>query len=148
MLASGGRVFHMSKDHIVDAEAERRILHRGGDVQTFTISGISARRVCMKGSQFPGLAMSRALGDSVAQSLGVSSEPEVHVGIPFSHGSALVVASDGVWERMDAQEVARRVRGAQDPQAAAESLVEAARAQWPQEGNIDDITAVVLTATP
>lgn len=148
MLATGGQVFHRTVDHVVDAEAERRILLHGGEVQTFTISGISARRVCMRGSQFPGLAMSRALGDSVAHNLGVSSEPEVHTGIPFAAGSVLVVASDGVWEKMSMPEVARRVWGIRDPQSAARTIVEAARAQWPQEGNIDDITAVVLPAVP
>jgi len=148
MLATGGRPFHRTIDHVVDAAAESRILGCGGEVQTFTISGISARRVCMRGSQFPGLAMSRALGDSVARKLGVIGDPEVHVGIPFPAGSMLVVASDGVWEKTGVEDVSHHILGFGDAQVAARAVVEAARAQWPQEGNIDDITAVVLTAVP
>jgi len=146
MLLAGRTIYFRTVDHTVDEEAERRILAAGGEVQTFTVSGITARRVCMRGSQFPGLAMARALGDLVAHQLGVSSEPEVRTGVPFPPGAQLVLASDGVWETMPAEQAAHRVASAGEPRAAAWGLVEAARAQWPQEGNIDDITAVVVSS--
>mmetsp|Transcript_120559 Transcript_120559/g.240027 ORF Transcript_120559/g.240027 Transcript_120559/m.240027 type:complete len:485 (-) Transcript_120559:199-1653(-) len=146
MLIAGETIFYRTLDHIVDAEAEQRVLASGGEVQEFTVSGITARRVCMRGKQFPGLAMSRALGDLVARDLGVSSQPEVRVGVPFPPGSQLVVASDGVWETMPAEDAARCISSNRDPQVAALSLVEAARSLWPEEGNIDDITAVVVAA--
>lgn len=146
MLIAGETIFYRTLDHIVDAEAEQRVLAAGGEVQEFTVSGITARRVCMRGSQFPGLAMSRALGDLVARDLGVLSQPEVRVGVPFPPGSQLVVASDGVWETMPAEDAARCLASNRDPQVAALSLVEAARSLWPEGGNIDDITAVVVAA--
>ncbi|RYY71429.1 hypothetical protein EON63_21725, partial [archaeon] len=55
----------------------------------------------------PGLAMSRSLGDAVAHTAGVSSEPEF-VEYEFSQGREdliLVMASDGLWEFMSDQEV-------------------------------------------
>jgi len=146
MLVAGETIFYRTLDHIVDAEAEHRVLAAGGEVQEFTVSGITARRVCMRGSHFPGLAMSRALGDLVARDLGVLSQPEVRVGVPFPPGSQLVVASDGVWETMPAEDGARCLSSSRDPQVAALSLVEASHSLWPEGGNIDDITAVVVAA--
>jgi serine/threonine protein phosphatase PrpC len=55
----------------------------------------------------PGLAMSRSLGDGVAHTAGVSSEPEFHE-YEFNKGREdmiLVMASDGLWEFMSNQEV-------------------------------------------
>lgn len=147
MVTAGETIFFRTVDHTVDAAAERRVIAAGGEVQQFTISGITARRVCMRGSQYPGLAMSRALGDLVAQDLGVLAEPEVRVGVPFPPGSLLVVATDGVWETVPAEDAAHCAAGlAADPQLAARALVEMARARWQQGGNIDDITAVAVAA--
>lgn len=53
----------------------------------------------------PGLAMSRSLGDAVAHTAGVSSEPDF-VEYEFSCGREdliLVMASDGLWEFMSDQ---------------------------------------------
>jgi serine/threonine protein phosphatase PrpC len=138
-----GRVIHRTTDHHVDDEAEQRCRARGGEVREFEISGINVRRLCLRGSQFPGLAMSRALGDLTARDLGLRSDPEVCAGLPFAPGTILVLASDGVWEKTKADVVGARVAGL-PPQAAARELVEFARSQWNPAGNIDDITAIVL----
>jgi len=138
-----GRVLHRTTDHHVDDEAEQRCRARGGEVREFEISGINVRRLCLRGSQFPGLAMSRALGDLTARDLGLRSDPEVCAGLPFAPGTILVLASDGVWEKTKADLVGARVAGLA-PQAAARELVEWARSQWNPSGNIDDITAIVV----
>lgn len=144
MLASDGRLLRKTTDHVVDSMAEKHILARGGEVRTMTITGVTARRVCLQGSDFPGLAMARALGDLVAQDLGVRWEPEVCTGVPFAVGTSLVLASDGVWETTAAETVAGCVEQSKDPQQVAWSLVETSHARWPQGGDIDDITAVVV----
>ena len=65
-------------------------------------------RVWLGHMDVPGLAMSRSLGDVVAHSAGVSSEPEFfeHEFNQNQHEDIiLVMASDGLWEFMSDQEV-------------------------------------------
>jgi len=116
----------------------------GGEVRHLTSCGISAHRVFQKGQAYPGLAMARAIGDLCAQTLGVTWDPEVQTGIDFSEEDTLIVASDGVWEKFEEDAVARCISEAADEKAAAVSLVQRSRALWPQAGDIDDITAVVV----
>lgn len=142
--AAGKPVFEIV-DHTVSGEDESHVLATGGDVRTETVCGITARRVYLKGQQYPGLAMSRSLGDCVAHTLGVRAEPTI-VTVPFTAGQTVVVASDGVWEHMTAGDVAAVV-GKDDTQtaaSAAQDLVHAARWRWGNAPNIDDITSVVL----
>ncbi len=78
--ASGYYPDPISIDHKPDTPAEKaRILKAGGRV--FAVSyddGIDGpARVWLGHMDIPGLAMSRSLGDSVAHSAGVSSEPEI-----------------------------------------------------------------------
>ena len=64
-------------------------------------------RVWLGHMDVPGLAMSRSLGDGVAHTAGVSSEPEFYE-YEFNKGredQILVMASDGLWEFMSNQEV-------------------------------------------
>jgi len=138
-----GQVVHRTRDHHVDAETEARCRACGGEVREFEISGITTRRLCLRGSQFPGLAMSRALGDFVARELGLRSDPEVSTGLPFVAGTTLVLASDGVWEKANVDVVAAKVSGFA-PCEASRGLVEWVRCQWNPAGNIDDITAIVV----
>eukprot|EP00429_Kryptoperidinium_foliaceum_P001138 CAMPEP_0176011820 /NCGR_PEP_ID=MMETSP0120_2-20121206/5478_1 /TAXON_ID=160619 /ORGANISM="Kryptoperidinium foliaceum, Strain CCMP 1326" /LENGTH=531 /DNA_ID=CAMNT_0017344689 /DNA_START=66 /DNA_END=1661 /DNA_ORIENTATION=- len=121
LIGGGGRVLFRSRDHVVDEHIEAIVVAKGGEISEMTLSGVTARRVCLRGSPFPGLAMARALGDEVAQSLGVSWEPEVVMGLPMPP---------------DANDI-------EDAQVAAYELVESARRLWPEGKDIDDITAVV-----
>lgn len=53
----------------------------------------------------PGLAMSRSVGDTVAHTAGVISDPEMHVVELTPEDKVIVWASDGLWEFMSNQEV-------------------------------------------
>lgn len=57
----------------------------------------------------PGLAMSRSLGDYVAQSVGVSPEPEFNIYDISPDDRFIVIASDGVWEFLSNEQVAQIV---------------------------------------
>ena len=64
-------------------------------------------RVWMKNKQVPGLAMTRSIGDLVATSVGVTFEPEIKVIQNLNpQDKALVLASDGIWDRISNDEVA------------------------------------------
>lgn len=53
--------------------------------------------------------MSRSLGDELAHSLGVSSEPEVMRFVLNTDEKFIIIASDGVWEFLSNEEIAKIV---------------------------------------
>lgn len=152
IICHNQRVLFATSDHDVDDEAERRVTAAGGEVRRMWVSGIDARRVFLRGSDIPGLSMSRALGDLQASAVGVLNEPSIHTCVQIPGGSAVVLASDGLWEKVTTQEVAAITTAAlklkgddQGAAVAAKALVSEARSRWIQEGgDVDDITAVVV----
>ncbi|CAD8178147.1 unnamed protein product [Paramecium octaurelia] len=146
-------VIELSVDHKPHLEGERqRIEQHGGVVDTYHLpSGapIGPSRVWAKGAQFPGLAMSRSLGDLVAASVGVSQMPELNlVDIVNKEDLFIVLGSDGIWEFLNNQTIAELVYPfymKNDPQGACQKIIQEAVAAWKaySEG-IDDITAIVI----
>ena len=105
-------------------------------------------RVWFKNEDYPGLAMSRSIGDQLAHKVGVSDIPEIkEFMISEVDPLALVVASDGVWEFMSNDEVKSIVMKyvyQKDANACSKDIVEKARETWKRRGYaIDDITCVV-----
>ena len=104
-------------------------------------------RVWVKGEEYPGLAVSRSLGDSVAESVGVISEPEIIVKDLDSTVKYIVLASDGVWDYLSGDDIIDIVtpfflRG--DPGNAAKEIVSEATKMWEKDGiERDDITVIV-----
>lgn len=105
----------MSEDHKPELPLERkRILEAGGRIDSFHDSinedePIGPQRVWLKDQQMPGLAMSRSLGDQVAHSVGVSSEPEVKSFLIGVDDKFVVIGSDGVFEFLTNEDIARIV---------------------------------------
>lgn len=67
---------------------------------------VGPARVWIKDHDIPGLAMSRSLGDYVAQSVGVIPEPEIILYDIKIDDRVIIIASDGVWEFMSNEQVA------------------------------------------
>lgn len=68
----------ISKDHKPNNEQEKtRIEKHGGKVEKYIEKGmkIGPYRVWKKGETYPGLAMSRSIGDLVASKIGVICTP-------------------------------------------------------------------------
>lgn len=77
-----------------------RITAAGGSVQPLTDNNgdpVGPFRVWKKGCTFPGLAMSRSIGDSKAKRLGVIATPILNVFDIRENDQFIVMASDGVW---------------------------------------------------
>lgn len=54
--------------------------------------------------------MTRSIGDLVASSVGVTPEPEIQIFKNLSdNDKAIVIASDGIWDRFTNEEVAEIV---------------------------------------
>jgi serine/threonine protein phosphatase PrpC len=56
-------------------------------------------RVWLKGEEKPGLTMTRAIGDQMAASVGVTCEPDIKVSFleRDNHIYSLLIGSDGLW---------------------------------------------------
>lgn len=142
IATQGDKVTFATEDHVLDFEEEIRIEALGGEVRVFEVSGVSARRVFQPGQMFPGLSMSRSLGDIKAHEMGVRASPTVRV-VPMRPHDCFVLASDGVWQHMTADEVAAIING-RDAWSASRLVAVEARRRWPQGGDVDDITVVTV----
>ena len=152
-------------------EELNRIVNNGGIVSRALDTDGNAYgpyRVFQKGRQIPGLAMSRSLGDLAAKHAGVIAEPIIEkFSLVNFKDQFIVVASDGVWDVMDNNEVTEfvdtfrtqcRNRREQnddtlmitsDNSTIARLLVEEARLRWmgqccEEDVVIDDISAIVI----
>lgn len=135
----------------MQAESER-IISMNGRVDYYKdMDGkrVGPARVYAKDEDGPGLAMSRSLGDTVAEKLGVISTPDVRVVKRLADKDrALVLCSDGVSEFLSNERIGEIIYPyyqANDTEGACRKLVEEATYQWLKEDSvIDDITAVVI----
>jgi serine/threonine protein phosphatase PrpC len=137
----------LSRDHKPNlAEEKKRIIESGGRVDR--IYGMGPYRVWFKNGDYPGLAMSRSIGDTLAHKIGVSDIPEIiEYKISKLNPLAIIVASDGVWEFMTNEQIKNiiiKYRNSQDAYLCAKEIVEKSRQIW--KGTtyaIDDITCIV-----
>ena len=141
-------IVELSRDHKPDIpEEKQRIERSGGRVEK--MYGMGPYRVWFKNEDYPGLAMSRSIGDRLAHRVGVSDIPEIKMfNIEEVIPLAIVLASDGVWEFMSNEEVSDivyRFEDNKDGNTCAKKIVERARQVWENTGYaIDDITCVVV----
>ncbi|OII75505.1 PP2C like protein phosphatase [Cryptosporidium ubiquitum] len=146
-----GRVLEavdLTNDHKPNSESEkRRIIAAGGQVKR--IEGDIPYRVFIKGKMYPGLAMSRAIGDTLGYQAGIIPEPDINTfQIQPEKDAFILICSDGVWEFISSQEAVDIIAegGSSDAQLSAEKLAREAWRRWIQEeGNVvDDITVQVI----
>ena len=108
-------------------------------------------RVWLMEQDAPGLAMSRSLGDFIAHSVGVSSEPEVMRFELQPEDKFIIIASDGVWEFLTNEMIAKIVWPfylKNSPEQAGNAIVRAAATKWRENDTvIDDITCVTRSRT-
>ncbi|ETV99012.1 hypothetical protein H310_08485 [Aphanomyces invadans] len=137
----------ISQDHKPDLPTEKaRILAAGGRVFAVEYDdGIDGPpRVWLGHMDVPGLAMSRSLGDAVAHTAGVSSEPEFFVRTLDTTDRCLVIATDGLWEFMSDDEVIKMIAPHTDPKQAVDVLILEANRRWMKEEQVIDDTTVIV----
>ena len=147
LITKNKNIIPLSRDHKPELpEEKKRIEENGGRVDK--IFGMGPFRVWFRDEDYPGLAMSRSIGDKLAHKVGVSDIPEIkEFNIYDLDPLAIIVASDGIWEFMSNDEVKNIVLNYaynKDANNCAKNLVEKARITWKETGYaIDDITCVV-----
>lgn len=155
----------LTRDHKPDLKDERARIEKAGGRVVF--DGYANYRVYAKnGAKYPGLNMSRCLGDLKGHSdAGCSCEPEVKTIQMDERSHVLLLCSDGVWEFITPQEAIdivccqtkpyllqdKNSNPWDDPMKGAENLAKAAWDRWiKEEGGavVDDITVVLIFLKP
>jgi serine/threonine protein phosphatase PrpC len=134
-------------DHKPDTPAEKkRIVNAGGRVFAVEYDdGIDGPpRVWLGHMDVPGLAMSRSLGDAVAHTAGVISEPEFFEReLDPATDRLILVATDGLWEFMDNDVCVGMAVEASEPRISVDALVREANQRWMREEQVIDDTTVI-----
>lgn len=87
----------------------------------------------------------RSLGDAVAHTAGVISEPEfTERTLDPSSDQFIVLATDGLWEFCENQETVEMAASAGGPSEGVEKLVKEANARWIREEQVIDDTTVIV----
>jgi serine/threonine protein phosphatase PrpC len=133
-----------------DPEESKRIIENGGEISQFEEDGEKSGpfRVWKKGEVYPGIAMSRSIGDLIASTLGVIPEPKFIEDKVDKDTKFIVIASDGVWEFLDNKTVCDIVMPyykKNDPEGACKTLIKQSTEWWNKEDIVvDDITCIVV----
>ena len=105
-------------------------------------------RVWLLDQDAPGLAMSRSIGDYIAHSVGVATDPEVKRFELTAEDKFMIIASDGVWEFLSNEQIAKIVWPfylKNSPEHAGNAIDRAAAQKWRENDTvIDDITCVTI----
>lgn len=138
----------LTADHKPDcSEAERKRIEDSGKGQVRRLEGDIPHRVFLKDKMYPGLSMTRSIGDTVGVEAGVISTPAVISKRMQQDWRLLLVCSDGVWEFISSQEAVNIVSPfmPNECQKAAEALASKAWNRWieEEENVVDDITVII-----
>ena len=151
MIKTGNEIVPLSIDQKPDdPEESKRIVQNGGEISQYEENGEKSGpyRIWKKGEVYPGIAMSRSVGDFIATSLGVIPEAKFIEEKIDQDCKFIVVASDGIWEFLDNKRVGEIVMPYyknDDPDGACKALIKEATEWWNKEDIVvDDITVVVV----
>ena len=146
------KVLPLSIDYKIAIPEERnRIIKAGGLVEQLKDSmGERAGpfRVFKPGKDYPGLAMSRSIGDAIAKKMGVIAEPgiiehKLNGGIKF-----IVLGSDGIWEFLsneDVRDIGKVFYLNCEANDLCEELYNSSLIKWKcNDSTVDDITIIAI----
>ena len=153
-IGSSDTVFE-TKDHKPTSPRERQRLEENGSVVMafeYEDGQVSISRVFVKGTDYPGLCMSRSLGDQSVKEHGVSAEPDISELAVQKGKTFIVLASDGVWEFISSKLVVSSLSKKIQSEGlgkCSERILTESKKRWRQfEGAYcDDITAMVINLT-
>eukprot|EP00978_Attheya_sp_CCMP212_P033361 scaffold134314_cov56-Attheya_sp.AAC.4 len=137
----------LTQDHKPDTPKEmERILAAGGRVFAVEYDdGIDGPpRVWLGHMDVPGLAMARSIGDAVAHTAGVISDPEfTERELDPATDRFVIVATDGLWEFITSDETVEFADAQPGPSEAVDILVRESNSRWMQEEQVIDDTTII-----
>ncbi len=136
----------LTRDHSPEIDEERRRIEAsGGEVRKQ--DPYAPARVFGRDANYPGLAMSRAIGDEIAKCFGVIADPEIKCLKVDKSDLFLTVCSDGVWEFLENEKVVDLIykNGKAKAVNSAARIAENAFNTWLDRENntTDDITCII-----
>ena len=147
-------IIELSHDHKPNNKGEKeRIEKCGGEVAQEFLNEEDEKsdlpfRVWKEGCNYPGLAISRSLGDKIAEKIGVISEPEFIEAEINKNSKYIIMGSDGVFEYLtnnDILEISNKYLNNDNLQKACKIIVEKAATLFRQKENrVDDITINII----
>ena len=148
------KVIPLSYDCRPELPYERsRIYEHGGEVvRTLDENDNQEKgpyRVYEKGKDYPGLAMSRSIGDIDAKKIGVIPNPQIIEYNIYDETKYMIICSDGVWEFIsneEVMEISNEYYIKNDSNGLCQCLFETSFKYWNDCGGfiVDDITAIVV----
>lgn len=143
----------LSKDHKPEIEEEAKRIHAsGGRIEPYRQANgqtYGPHRIWLSNDDVPGLAMSRAFGDLVACSVGVTWKPDITQYKLNTSDKFILIGSDGVFEHLSNKQLASIVwthYPKNDIEAACDEIMQKAIDGWQAHNNtdIDDITFILI----
>ena len=147
-------VIELSHDHKPNNKKEReRIEKMGGEVEQEFENEKDEKsnlpfRVWKKGCDYPGLSLSRSLGDKIAEEIGVISEPDFIEAEINKNSKYIIMGSDGLFEYLsnnDIIEISKKYLNNDNLQLACDIIVENEVTLFKQKENrVDDVTINII----
>ena len=144
----------LSHDHKPENEEEKeRIEKMGGEVSQEFLIGKDERpvgpfRVWNKGCDYPGIAISRSLGDKIAELIGVIPEPEILEFDINDKSKYIIMGSDGLFDYLsnyDIISIGGSLLNKNNPDKACLAIIDRAAELFKEkEDRIDDITINII----
>ena len=151
LYCKNGDIINLSHDHKPENPGEKeRIIANGGRVEKFYEDGeyVGPYRVWYRTEGYPGLAMSRSLGDFVSKKVGCIYTPDIIEHTIDKNSLFLIIASDGIWEFLSNQDVCKMIKPyymLKDTESASRVIIQEAAKQWKKEcSSQDDISCIVV----
>jgi cGMP-dependent protein kinase len=147
IMKAGGRVLTIDQmEGKTSADINDRDQDRKLGEDNFIDEKGDPPRVWLNDKNIPGTSFTRSLGDSIADTVGVFAEPEFFSKPITDQDEILVLASDGVFEFLQNQEIIDVcVQYRSNPVEACEQVVDKAYKKWlDYENRTDDITVIIL----
>ena len=133
-------------DHKAENPGEADRIERNGGVIGKLMKGDSFR-VISPSNRNRGIITTRSFGDRDYKTVGVTYTPTVSSFSLKETDKFLLICSDGVWEYVDNNKIAKIIyENIDDPKRACSVLINNAKDSWSirQDGYVDDMTAVLV----
>ena len=146
------KIYELSKDQKPELPEEKKRIYKMGGMVDQMLDGRGKRngpyRVWAGKQNYPGLAMSRSIGDLKGKNCGLISEPEIIEYELNKKSKYMIICSDGVWEFLNNEDVMKigiKYYINNDIDGFVNDIIKTSQYWWKREDIImDDITAVIV----
>ena len=151
LISDDKKIKELNICHTPCVKEERlRVENNGGTIGKIDWLKVGPLRVWFKDKKYPGLSITRSLGDFEAEQLGILSIPDIkEFDVDEEKIKIIVMGTNGIWEFLTNDKIMDIVFGyyeCEDTNGASQKIVETAGKLWKikNPNNIPDLTVVVL----